>query len=368
MSTPTRQLPHSTAPSKARRNQFVGLTITVALAHWALLSGMPLEMQTWHDGEAPQPVVFSVRTVAPLTRDVDAAKPPPAASRPAARAPGYANTPADTAAAQAQQLTQETQPSATNQARPDTTDSATDAPPPDAVAIAPNPQETEGQETTSQALVPPILQLPPSVRLGYDVQGVVKYAYTGGSELVWLNQGPTYSARLVITKFGFNLRTWTSRGDITPQGLAPLRFGDKTRSEVAAHFQRDKGIVSFSANTPDATLLIGAQDYLSSFFQLAGMLAGEPDRYPAGSQVAFQVVNARSAEPWTFHIEGQQPVALPDGPKEAIKLTREHDAQYDTKVELWLAPELHYVPVRIRLSQGNGDYAELLWRSTANPL
>lgn len=205
------------------------------------------------------------------------------------------------------------------------------------------------------------------MRLLYDVKGVVTYAYTGGSELLWLNQGDGYNARLQITKFGFNLRTWTSKGELNAQGLAPLRFGDKTRSEIASHFQRDKGIVSFSANTPDSPLQPGAQDYLSSFFQLAGMLAGEPTRYPPGSLIAFQVVNARSAEPWVFRVDGPETIELPDGPKAGIKLTREHDVQYDTKVELWLAPDLFYVPIRIRLSQGNGDFAELLWRSAQKP-
>jgi hypothetical protein len=211
------------------------------------------------------------------------------------------------------------------------------------------------------------MAIPPSVRLLYDVKGVVTYPYTGGSELLWLNQGEGYSARLQITKFGFNLRTWTSKGGISRQGLEPLRFGDRTRSEIAAHFQREKGIVSFSANSPDVPLLAGSQDYLSSFFQLAGMLAGEPERYPAGSLIAFQVVSARDAVPWVFKVEGAETTELPDGPKLAVKLTREHDAHYDTKVELWLAPDLAFVPIRIRLSQGNGDFAELLWRSAQKP-
>jgi hypothetical protein len=217
------------------------------------------------------------------------------------------------------------------------------------------------------AEMPHRLVLPPSVRLLYDVKGVVTYSYTGGSELLWLNQSDMYSARLQITKFGFNLRTWTSKGDISWKGLEPKRFGDQTRSEIAAYFQREKGIVSFSANTPDATLLPGAQDYLSSFFQLAGLMAGEPQRYPPGSVIAFQVVNARSAEPWVFKVDGPETVELPDAPKLGIKLTREHNVQYDTKVELWLAPDLAYVPIRIRLSQDNGDFAELLWRSAQKP-
>jgi hypothetical protein len=32
---------------------------------------------------------------------------------------------------------------------------------------------------------------------------------------------------------------------------------------------------------------------------------------------------------------------------------------YDQKAELWVAPALGYLPVRIKLTQANGDFADL---------
>jgi hypothetical protein len=51
----------------------------------------------------------------------------------------------------------------------------------------------------------------------------------------------------------------------------------------------------------------------------------------------------------------------------ATKLLRERSADYDVRVELWLAPELDYLPARIRLTQSNGDEIDMLWRKTEKP-
>ena len=51
----------------------------------------------------------------------------------------------------------------------------------------------------------------------------------------------------------------------------------------------------------------------------------------------------------------------------SVKLLRERTAQYDVRVELWLAPALDYLPARIRLTQSNGDEVDMLWRKTEKP-
>ena len=47
-----------------------------------------------------------------------------------------------------------------------------------------------------------------------------------------------------------------------------------------------------------------------------------------------------------------------------LKLTRSPRKEYDIKVELWLAPGMDYVPVRLRLTQPNGDSVDQQWSST----
>ena len=143
----------------------------------------------------------------------------------------------------------------------------------------------------------------------------------------------------------------------------PTRFGDKSRSELAAHFQRDKGIISFSANSPDAPLLKGAQDRLSVVLQLSALFAGDPTRYPLGTMLSFQTVSQREAEVWQFKVDNEETLSLPYGDLPSIKLLRTPRRDFDQRIELWLAPSLGYLPVRLRITNANGDFVDQLLRS-----
>lgn len=210
--------------------------------------------------------------------------------------------------------------------------------------------------------------VPASTRLKYDVSGTISgFKYYVGGELLWLQDGSSYTARLGIRHFLLGSRVQTSKGLLTAQGLEPKRFSDKVRSEVAAHFERDKGKISFSANTPDVALLPMAQDQLSVFIQLASIWAAQGQRPAPGSQIAFQAVGARTAEQWAFTVGEPETLRIDDKPWPAHKLTRERSGDFDTRVELWLAPALDYLPVRIRLTQSNGDEVDMVWSSTEKP-
>ncbi len=204
---------------------------------------------------------------------------------------------------------------------------------------------------------------PAAGKLQFDVLGKIKgFGYTVSGELVWSQDGRRYQSRFEIGMPLLGSRVQTSQGEITPQGLAPIRFGDKVRSEQAAHFDRDKGLISFSANTPSIPLEAGAQDRLSLFMQLAAQLAGAPQRYPTGTLITVQTVSAREAEPWTFRVDAAEMLPLPIGPLNAIRLTRLPRQPYDQQVDLWFAPTMGYLPVRLRVTHPNGDVADQVLR------
>jgi hypothetical protein len=220
----------------------------------------------------------------------------------------------------------------------------------------------------AETVRPPAHTLPGSQRLKYTITGEVRsLTYHASAELLWQNDGNAYEARLEVGAFLLGSRVQTSTGRITAEGLAPKRFSDKVRSEVAAHFERDKGKVIFSANTPEVPLQPGAQDQLSIFVQLASLLAGEPERYPPGSAIEMQAVGAREADSWRFTVDGPELLHLPGGDQATVKLTRAPRQTYDLTVELWLAPALGYLPARIRLTQNNGDFIDQLWRTSEAP-
>jgi hypothetical protein len=183
-------------------------------------------------------------------------------------------------------------------------------------------------------------------------------------ELLWRHDGSQYQASLAYSAPTGPARTQQSTGRITAEGLEPKRFSDKGRGEQATHFERERGTLVFSSNAPPAPLLPGAQDRLSVLLQLAAMVAGAPEKFPAGTVVTLQTAGTRDATGWLFTVEGDETLQLPGGPVVARKLTRQPQRAYDSRIELWLGVAMDYVPVRIRLTQSNGDFVDQQWAST----
>ncbi|NBW79687.1 MAG: DUF3108 domain-containing protein, partial [Betaproteobacteria bacterium] len=245
---------------------------------------------------------------------------------------------------------------------------------PISAALQPSASSSPPSSSPSSQLTPQLVtdtsgwpvQVPAPVRLKYDVLGEVKgFNYNVSGELLWTVSGEQYDAKLEIRAFLLGSRTQTSRGRLTAQGLEPKRFGDKVRSEVAAHFEYEQRQVIFSANTPRAELLPGAQDHLSVFVQLASWVQANPKGFTDGRVIELQAVGPRDALPWRFTVQGMELLKLPGGDLEALKLNRPPARPFDLSAEVWLAPSLGYLPARIKLTQDNGDFVDQQWVSSS---
>lgn len=318
----------------------LGLTAAVLAAHLWLLHRGPPRIQA---GPAVRPVAFSTRavdsmpppSVAPPVLDPDGPRsmsPAPTPARPAARLPA-APVRAESRAA----------PSAVPQ----------------------EPAASASASAAAGAAAAMTVRIPASVQLRYQVATRVRQqAGLGTSELTWRHDGTSYEARFEIAAPSSRPRVQHSAGSIGSHGLEPARFGDRGRGEQAAHFDREGQRVVFSNNRPAAALAPGAQDRLSVLLQLAALVAGSPDRFPAGATVVVQTATTREAEPWVFTVDGEEELQLPGGDLPALKLTRPPRTEFDPGLEVWLAPGQAYVPVRLRLTQPNGDWADHQWLAT----
>jgi Protein of unknown function (DUF3108) len=352
------------------------LGVIVLLVHLALLQSMPTDI-TPAQPTAALPLTFSTRSidtpsaVAPLMpspknrtlRPKAARRPtvqpvialpepplpvtPAAAETPSPQAPDQLpmNNAGEIAATPARPSASEPEPAQVTPTEPAPQQDATAPPPPRDKPLRFNAQS-----------------LSASKKLIYTLK-TNKFPFTLNAELLWRNRGDSYSARLRYSAFGI-ARLQTSQGQITDAGLAPERFSDKYRSEVAAHFNYEQHKVTFSANTPDAPLLAGAQDRLSVLLQLGGLLSSEPTRYETGRTITVQTVGARAADLWLFTVIGTETLVLPGGTVQAVRLERLPREPYDQKVEVWLSPDLYYLPVRLRITEANGDSADQQWSAT----
>jgi hypothetical protein len=209
---------------------------------------------------------------------------------------------------------------------------------------------------------------PAPVRMAYDVKGVISSPYTGSAELLWDHDGKRYQSELLIRKFGLTLQKWTSQGSVGQRGLEPDKFTSKRlgQSEISASFQRAAGRVSFSEGSPDASLQNGAQDQLSVFMHLAGLLGGLGSTGAAGKSLGLQAIGDKYAEQWSFLMGAAETIALPSGSVQAIPFTHEPTAERKQRLEIWYAPSLQFLPVRIRITESNGDYLDLVWANSQN--
>lgn len=343
------------------------LTLTVAAGHLLLLNQARMR-------EPPSPpgmraLVTRVLAVAPVLAQADVG---PVAARPAAvrSTPGIrvqnARLPVEAAsAAAAAEIASTSAPARFTEPVAEAANATPPEAPPPVTASATATEPATQLPAAASSAPSMAFAVPGSVRLRYAVTGQSRgQAWTFGGELRWRHDGEQYEARLEYSSPLLPSRTQHSTGRITAEGLAPKRFSDKGRSEQATHFERESGHLVFSSNAAPVPLLPGAQDRLSVFIQLASMLAAAPAKFPAGTGITLQTAGVRDAEPWLFTVEGDESLELPGGTVATRKLVRNPRRDYDIRVELWLGTAMDYVPVRIRLTQPNGDFVDQQWAST----
>jgi hypothetical protein len=246
---------------------------------------------------------------------------------------------------------------------------AASAPPAVAAASAPEVAAASVPAASDAAQAPPAppvyaTALPPAVQRRYRLERGLLW---GTGVLRWQPGAGQYTASLTGDVAGINVLDWRSDGVLDAAGIAPERYVVRRRGRdaQAANFQRDAGKLTFSGPTTEFPLVAGAQDRLSVLLQIPAIVAADPRRFTAGAGVRVFVTGSRAdADVWTFKVEGEQLVDGPAGPVRALKLSREPRKQYDTRVEFWLDPAAHYLPVRARLSAaGGGEALELVLES-----
>lgn len=228
-------------------------------------------------------------------------------------------------------------------------------------APAPELQEAQSVDhTAAEAGKPAVALHPPApARLFYEVEGQSKgLRYSAKAMLDWHHDGRQYQAMMEISAFLVGSRSQTSKGLLGPEGLTPERFVDRARRERETRFDHEAGLVRNGMGGTDLPMPAGTQDKLSVFLQLAmqlGQLASQP---VPGDHWTVPVAASRAIENWSFDWRGSEELDLPAGRLPTWHLQRKPQQAGEVGIELWLAPGLGYLPVRLRLVQDNGDSIE----------
>ena len=254
---------------------------------------------------------------------------------------------------------------------PPRADATASAPLPEA-AEAPAAEDTRAATaaaaSASQAGV--AFEWPPSTRLSYTLTGDYRGPVQGQAQVEWLRSGTRYQVHLDVSvgpSFApLMSRRITSEGEITDQGLQPRRYDEETRVALASPRRLSIALGADTVRLPSGTELprpAGVQDSASQFVQMTWLFTTQPQLLQAGRTIEMPLALPRRVEPWLYDVIGTETLNTPAGPVQAVhvKPRRESAAKGgDLAAELWVAPSLQYLPVRIVIRQDAQTYVDLL--------
>jgi hypothetical protein len=197
----------------------------------------------------------------------------------------------------------------------------------------------------------PPVALPPRLDLAYKVYFGTQGFMIGGATYRFEHDADRYRISTVAQPMGLAALfvhghgLLESRGTITPDGLKPreivIERGTSDKREVA-HFDWDAGNVVLNDGTrvpfePPAydPMTILWQSYFSP---------------PTRDEQRFTLVTPRRVTRYTFTLQSEEPLPWRDG---EVMTQRWHQVSDDGKTEawFWLAPSMHYVPLKMRIAR-----------------
>lgn len=336
----------------------------VIVGHGALL--------TWLEGlSGTGPALQAVATPV-FTRVLTPTQPPPVApaapARPAPAANGalavaVATPPLAPASAPAapSPTTASPAPASAAAPAPAATDPAASSPvtTPAADPVAAVSPQAPAASAPSASGAPPEDTWPPDTRLSYRLEGQWRGGPLHGSARVqWQRQGTQYQAQVDIDIAPFAHRTLTSQGEVSARGLVPRVYEERSRSRRRAMRLGDADITL--ADGRSIARPADVQDTASQFVELGHRFATGRQTLALGQAITLSLARPGGVDAWTYDVVAQDLLQIPrlgEVPAWRLRPRALPQRRDNLSAEIWFAPSLQYLPVRIRLALG--DEAEI---------
>lgn len=235
------------------------------------------------------------------------------------------------------------------------------APPPTAAALASPSSSVAASATPTGTSTQAWLDgWPADTRLSYTLGGYFRGPLTGDAQVQWLRVADSYEVRIDIDiKFLASL-TMTSQGKVTQGGLFPEIYEEiRGKRRTLKLGEREIRL----ANGKTAPREPGVQDTASQFVELTQMFASGRAGLKTGNNLSFWMARPGAVDLWTYDIVGKVMLDTPElGRIEAFHLKPRPIAnpRGNITAEMWFAPTLQYLPVRIRINMGEETHVDLL--------
>lgn len=212
---------------------------------------------------------------------------------------------------------------------------------------------------------------PASTRLSYVLTGNYRGEVNGNAQVEWIRQGERYQINLDVAvgpSFAPLIsRRMTSDGELTPQGLRPLRYDEDTkilfrdRRRVSVLFQGADVVLANGRREPAEP---GMQDTASQFVQLTWLFLTQREQFEPGRVVEMPLALPRKLYRWRYEVIGDETLHTPMGPLQTWHLKPQREAGGgDLTAEVWIAPRLQYLPVRLRIHQDANTFIDLMLKA-----
>jgi hypothetical protein len=176
----------------------------------------------------------------------------------------------------------------------------------------------------------------------------------------WQREDARYQVRLDID-LGLFSQVLTSQGEVTPQGLLPQVYEEQRPGKRRSARIGEQAVTLDNGRTLPRPA--GVQDTASQFVELSQRFATGQESLEVGRSVSLWLARPGGVDRWTYDIVEREMLKLPSvGEVEAFRLVpRPIDKpRGNFTAEMWFAPSLQYLPVRIRVRMGDEAWLDLL--------
>ncbi len=225
---------------------------------------------------------------------------------------------------------------------------------------AAEPPAAEPSAAASEAAAAAADAWPPDSRLSYRLGGYYRGNLYGSARVQWQREAGRYQVRVDLSLALLRV-SLISQGEVHADALLPRVYEEQfpwglRRLVFDGVFVRfDNGV-----QQPQPPAL---QDTASQFVELSHRFSSGRDELKVGRQVSLWLARPQGMALWTYDVVEEELLQTPElGPVSAFHL-RPRPIANPTGVisaELWFAPSLQYLPVRIRIDLGEGNFVDLM--------
>lgn len=197
---------------------------------------------------------------------------------------------------------------------------------------------------------------PPPFRLQFDVTASRSFLSLSGDNTLTLTRSS--DGYLLVSETSasvwFTARQ-SSRGRIGRAGLVPTEYMERNsrKPQMSTHLDWQRERVTFSASDNVIGTAPLMQDRLSLLLQIGWTLRARP----ATAVIELPVAGVRGSSIYRFEARGIETINTPLGHLQAAKYERPMDED-DDRLEVWIAPALCGLPVRVRFADHKGQVIE----------